>query len=164
MKAKNLSEWRRTILERDNYTCIICGSKDNLVVDHIKPRRSYPELVLQTTNGRVLCHKCHSRFGDKIKRPPGSYLEIDFANSNYSQNIHYRFHWPKTLVEKGYTGSLKIYETPSCLVIPKPDISNKSLKENLITLALLFELKAEVGHILPDKEIFKAGKFENQWT
>lgn len=61
-KLRNTKEyrlWRKAVLERDDYTCIWCGSKDNLEVDHIKPFSHYPELRFAIDNGRCLCHKCH---------------------------------------------------------------------------------------------------------
>lgn len=53
--------FRKTVLERDNYICINCGSKENLQVDHIKPFSLFPELRLDTTNGRTLCVLCHKK-------------------------------------------------------------------------------------------------------
>ena len=52
--------WREAVLKRDNFTCIWCGSKDNIEVDHIKPFAYYPELRFAIDNGRTLCKTCHS--------------------------------------------------------------------------------------------------------
>ena len=54
--------WRRAILERDNFTCVLCGEKQvNLLqAAHIKPREKYPDEQYELTNGRTLCLKCHS--------------------------------------------------------------------------------------------------------
>jgi 5-methylcytosine-specific restriction endonuclease McrA len=54
---------RRTVLERDNYTCRQCGARENLAVDHI-----YPEVWGgQTTldNLQTLCRPCNSRKSDR---------------------------------------------------------------------------------------------------
>lgn len=52
--------WRRTILERDNYSCQICLKRGgDLEVDHIKSWNLYPELRYAIDNGRVLCVACH---------------------------------------------------------------------------------------------------------
>ena len=51
--------WRFSVLNRDNKTCIWCGCKQNLHVDHIKPFYLYPELRFAIDNGRTLCIDCH---------------------------------------------------------------------------------------------------------
>lgn len=57
--------WRELVLERDNYTCVLCGVKrtdDNpivLHVDHIQPYILRPDLVTDLDNGRALCVPCH---------------------------------------------------------------------------------------------------------
>ncbi len=48
------SKWRKTILKRDNYTCVKCGDRNFkgrgktvvLQVDHIKPFYKFPEIDL----------------------------------------------------------------------------------------------------------------------
>lgn len=58
-KSGGHKRWRRLVLERDNHSCVWCGSTDNLHVDHIKPFIKYPELRLDINNGRTLCADCH---------------------------------------------------------------------------------------------------------
>lgn len=64
-KRRAYYHWRKSVFERDNYTCQHCGnrsSKGNRVrlhADHIKPFASYPELRLELSNGRTLCVPCH---------------------------------------------------------------------------------------------------------
>lgn len=55
--------WRKSVFERDKYTCIWCGDKrgGNLEADHIKPWIDYPDLRLAIDNGRTLCHLCHMK-------------------------------------------------------------------------------------------------------
>lgn len=62
--------WRNALIERDNYTCIWCGSKENIQADHIKPFALFPELRFAIDNGRVLCKPCHIKtdtYGGKYR-------------------------------------------------------------------------------------------------
>lgn len=62
---------RKQALERDNFICLNCGSKENLEVDHILPVCNYPELLFDLENLRTLCYDCHVKtdtFGGKICR------------------------------------------------------------------------------------------------
>jgi hypothetical protein len=66
---RNLSErltrkyrnWRKKILERDEYRCIQCDSTEKLHVDHIRRFSEFPELRYEMTNGRTLCAPCHRK-------------------------------------------------------------------------------------------------------
>lgn len=63
--------WRRTVFERDKYTCVICfKTGGDLQADHIKPFAHYPELRFALENGRTLCKQCHRKtdtYGAKSK-------------------------------------------------------------------------------------------------
>ena len=57
--SREMRQWKKIILERDNYTCQDCGNKDDLQVHHIKSIIDYPNLLFATKNGITLCIKCH---------------------------------------------------------------------------------------------------------
>lgn len=67
-KIRHSSEyklWRTAVFERDNYTCVWCGSSNInrnrtvLNADHVKPFALFPELRFAIDNGRTLCVPCH---------------------------------------------------------------------------------------------------------
>lgn len=50
---------RTAVMERDNYTCVECGSQDQLSLDHIIPyRHDGPDTE---ENLRVLCMPCNNK-------------------------------------------------------------------------------------------------------
>lgn len=58
--SKEYKNWRKSIFERDDYTCVFCGIHGgNLNADHIKPFSLFPKLRLELDNGRTLCLDCH---------------------------------------------------------------------------------------------------------
>lgn len=61
---KGYGKFRKEVLERDNYTCQLCGSKENLEVHHKKLYAKYVRLRTVVSNGITLCEKCH----DKVHR------------------------------------------------------------------------------------------------
>lgn len=60
---KEYISWQKSVLERDNFTCVWCGykktKKGDLHADHIKPFRLFSELRYCIDNGRTLCAPCH---------------------------------------------------------------------------------------------------------
>lgn len=67
-------EWavvRMVALERDGGRCACCGrtAADGIVinVDHIKPRRKYPEHALTVSNLQVLCNECNHGKGNRFQ-------------------------------------------------------------------------------------------------
>lgn len=65
-------EWRTSVFERDNYTCVSCGQVGGtLNADHIKPFMHFPESRFDIDNGRTLCHPCHTKtetYGHKVHK------------------------------------------------------------------------------------------------
>jgi len=59
----NNNAWRKLrdeIIERDNYTCQLCGSTEGpMIADHIKPHRGDNDLFWDKDNLITLCKNCH---------------------------------------------------------------------------------------------------------
>ena len=49
----------KKVLERDNYTCQFCSSREKLQVDHIQPWSEFVEFRFNMDNCRTLCMRCH---------------------------------------------------------------------------------------------------------
>ena len=53
-------DWRKTIFERDKYTCQFCFKiGGNLEAHHIRSWKNYPNYRLDINNGITLCLDCH---------------------------------------------------------------------------------------------------------
>lgn len=66
------AEWkelRKQVLIRYGFSCMRCGKRSKtgkgVNVDHIKPRKYYPELALDICNLQVLCASCNKNKGNK---------------------------------------------------------------------------------------------------
>jgi len=61
--------WRKACLERDNFTCQVCGKHGGkLEVHHLYSFTEFPELRLAIDNGITLCKECHKKFHDMYGR------------------------------------------------------------------------------------------------
>lgn len=55
-------KWRKSIFQRDNYTCRDCKNRGSeLHPHHIKSKVRYPELAFELSNGVTLCVDCHKK-------------------------------------------------------------------------------------------------------
>lgn len=64
-RSRYMSKTTRTkVMKRDKYTCVYCGSREDLCLDHIYP----VSLGGSSTPGnlQILCRSCNSRKGAKI--------------------------------------------------------------------------------------------------
>lgn len=58
--SSEYAEWRKSVFERDNYTCVNCGSNGCVLnAHHIMRFSDFPELRFDTSNGLTLCRTCH---------------------------------------------------------------------------------------------------------
>lgn len=69
---------RKIINGSNKKECLKCGSKENICVDHIKPKTKYPKLSFDVLNLQQLCSICNKE----------KYMtEIDYRSKEYIQNI-----------------------------------------------------------------------------
>ena len=75
--------WRKLrlqVIEAYGRKCMCCGNTPEngaiIHVDHIKPRKKYPELALEFDNLQVLCHECN--------HGKGNWNETDFRKNPVS--------------------------------------------------------------------------------
>lgn len=73
---KENREFIRICLNRDEYKCTICNSKEELQVHHLEAYSKYKNLRYDINNGITLCKKCHTRFHS-------IYGYIDFNKYNF---------------------------------------------------------------------------------
>jgi len=74
----NCEEWktlRNKVFQKYPPLCMRCSNKNNLEVDHVKPRSKYPELELELSNLQILCRDCNLLKGIKDSS------EWDFRNN-----------------------------------------------------------------------------------
>lgn len=66
-KDSKYRNWRKECLKRDNNKCSEC-SEEAVCVHHIKQVKDYPELILEISNWKSLCQKCHDNIHYKQKK------------------------------------------------------------------------------------------------
>lgn len=89
-------EWRRVRMEalkKYGRTCQCCGASPAtgavMNVDHIKPRRLFPQLALDLDNLQVLCHECNHGKGnwDMTDWRPDELTDADRENIAHLRSI-----------------------------------------------------------------------------
>jgi 5-methylcytosine-specific restriction endonuclease McrA len=67
-----MKEWRRSVFERDSYTCQDCGAKGYLQAHHLTPLSVDLTKAFDIENGKTVCVECHEkihgRFIGKFKQ------------------------------------------------------------------------------------------------
>jgi len=70
LTSKLWKELRKQAIEKYGSTCVYCGkeqTKFNRVnIDHIKPRKYFPELALDINNLQPLCGPCNKKKGNSV--------------------------------------------------------------------------------------------------
>ena len=60
-RSPEFLQWRKAVLERDNYTCQDCRATENLEAHHIQSILDCPQDIFVVENGLTLCHECHRK-------------------------------------------------------------------------------------------------------
>ena len=79
-RTKTWFKLRRRVLEEYGYRCMLCGSLDDIQVDHIRPRSREPHLSLEFSNLQVLCKDCNrekSNIHAEDYREEAAMIELD---------------------------------------------------------------------------------------
>jgi len=70
-------EWHRKVLEKDNFTCQVCGKRGGkLEVHHIKSFADYPDLRFEVSNGIAVHKTCHLAILHKWNINPDSWKKV----------------------------------------------------------------------------------------
>lgn len=97
---RRLSLFRRAVLERHLYTCLMCGTRLRaaLEVAHIRRYAADPDNRGNPANGICLCKFCHSAFdaGEVVLLPNGSVHTIGEAQDDEVAQFHFSSVSPST--------------------------------------------------------------------
>lgn len=61
-----LVEWRKAVMERDNFTCQDCGAIGYLQAHHIVPFSEDFSKAFDVNNGKTVCVPCHEKIHGKF--------------------------------------------------------------------------------------------------
>jgi len=77
-KSAKSDNWRKSVFERDNYTCQHCGDSKggNLNAHHIIPFSVDKSLRFDISNGITLCDKCHRKEHKRLSQKRTKQLDI----------------------------------------------------------------------------------------
>ena len=73
--------WRRDVLNKDGYKCVLCGSDHRNEVHHIYPFVDYEDLRFDINNGITLCFEHHNMFIE------GSFHNVYGSKNNTPQQL-----------------------------------------------------------------------------
>lgn len=60
--TKEYKDWVKSIKERDNEECVLCGADQHLEAHHVFSFKNFVPLRLNLDNGITLCHWCHKKY------------------------------------------------------------------------------------------------------
>jgi len=75
-KYEEYYEWRRGVYARDNYVCVVCGTKGDIQAHHILAYKAYPEHQTVLPNGITLCRPCHESFHDVYGKGDNNLMQL----------------------------------------------------------------------------------------
>ena len=77
---------RRNIMRRDNFTCMYCGSKNDLTIDHVLPKSRGGKDVWE--NLTTACEKCNVKKGSRTPQEAGMPISNNLStNSNFLSRL-----------------------------------------------------------------------------
>ena len=65
--SERYNKWRRSILSRDKYQCILCEGKERIEAHHITRWVDNENLRFNSANGAALCFNCHDKYHNHNK-------------------------------------------------------------------------------------------------
>ena len=88
LKQKTWAELKKEVFNKYGYQCMCCGhipkDKRNANVDHIKPRKYFPELALSFENLQVLCGRCNKAKSNKHATDYRGSIHPEVSSGAYS--------------------------------------------------------------------------------
>jgi len=72
--SKEYKDWRVSVFQRDEFTCVECGKMGYITAHHIKSFAHFPELRYEISNGKTLCELCHYKTDNYKGRNKGKKL------------------------------------------------------------------------------------------
>lgn len=76
-------EFRKAVLQRAGYQCILCDKEEELEAHHLESYHSNPFLRADQDNGACLCHYCHRLFHKEYGTRNNTVVEFNEFYSNY---------------------------------------------------------------------------------
>ena len=86
-------DWRKSVYERDRYTCQCCGDKSakgnpvKLNAHHIQNRKDNPENRYDIDNGITLCESCHTQFHSEYGKSNNTKSQLKNYILNHGKKI-----------------------------------------------------------------------------